>query len=120
MSTTTTTTKRGTTTTAPMVPEQRAPLANVTEAINERAAINALPPQFPLIVAAPPKPQLNEIPTWAVNATFFIAAGLASAVFWTVQLALWTLLHALMWVNGLALRLIVAVIAVAMVAHYAL
>lgn len=111
MSTTTTaTTKKGAT--APLIPEQRsAPLANVTEAISNKAAVNALPPVFPLIVAAP---KWDGAPgAYATNALFFIAAGLLSAAYYAIALGVWTVLHALMWINAHFLRTAVAVLVVA-------
>ncbi|MCK9901315.1 hypothetical protein [Glutamicibacter sp. V16R2B1] len=117
-----------TTTTKPNVPTQRMgggnpvlheerPLHPAVQTIYDKATLNALPPQFPLIVA---KPEWSgDIPAFLTNGVFFIAAGVASSIYWTLTLGIWLLLHGLMWVNAHWVRVAVAVITVAVALHLA-
>lgn len=117
-----------TTTTKPSVPTQRKgggnpvlheekPLHPAVQTVYYKAQVNALPPQFPLMVA---KPEWSgDIPAFVTNGVFFIAAGVASTVYWTLTLAIWTILHALMWINAHFVRVFVTVIGVAIALHLA-
>jgi hypothetical protein len=104
---------------APLAVPEPKPTHPVVHKIQTAAATNALPPQFTHMVGRPDTSDLKkQWPAVLIAGLLYLLIGAICGVWYLLSLALWTGLHAVMWVNATKGRTFIAGIAGAAATWY--